>query len=169
MNIYLIGYMGSGKTTLGMRLARLLDMQFIDMDKYLEHRQQRSIPDIFREEGENAFRIIERQTLHELAARSNQVVATGGGSPCFFDNMDTMNASGTAIYIKVSAAELARRLAHSREERPLVKGKSGEELRALIVEMLNKRTPFYSKAKLTVEGDRLTAEDILAAIQHALR
>ncbi len=91
MRIFLIGYMGSGKSTLGRRLAKHLNLQFVDMDHYIEERNYKTIPQIFAEEGEAEFRKKERKALEELSEFTNIIIATGGGAPCFFDNIDIMN------------------------------------------------------------------------------
>jgi shikimate kinase len=146
MRIYLIGYMGSGKSTLGKRLAKHLGMQFIDMDHYLEKRYCKTVPQIFAEEGEDEFRKKERKILEELSGFANVVVATGGGAPCFFDNMEVMNRTGKTIYLNIDPSILALRLMDSKIDRPLIRGKSKMELIAFIDESLRLRSPYYSKA-----------------------
>lgn len=147
MRIYLIGYMGSGKSHLGWKLATHLGLQFVDMDNYLEERNCKTIPQIFAEEGEAEFRKKERKSLEELSEFTDLVIATGGGAPCFFDNIDLMNETGETIYLNIDPAILADRLLKSKTERPLIKGKSREELVAFIDETLKKRDQFYSQAK----------------------
>lgn len=164
MRIYLIGYMGCGKSTLGKRLAKHLNLQFVDMDHYIEMRNHKTVPQIFAEEGEAEFRKKERKALEELADFSDIVIATGGGAPCFFDNIELMNSTGTTIYMNIDPAILADRLMHSKTERPLIKGKSKEELTDFIDEMLKKRNPFYSLAKFEI-----TEPDIdLSVIQNLI-
>jgi len=150
MRIYLIGYMGCGKSTLGRRLSKHLGLQFIDMDHYIEERNCKTIPQIFSEEGEAEFRKKERKALEELSQFTDIVIATGGGAPCFFDNIDLMNDSGKTIYMNIHPAILADRLLSSKTERPLIKGKSREELVAFIDETLKKRNEFYSQAKFQI-------------------
>lgn len=150
MRIYLIGYMGCGKSTLGKRLAKHLNLEFVDMDHYIEMRNHKSVPQIFAEEGEAEFRKKERKALEELSEFSDIVIATGGGAPCFFDNIDLMNHTGATIFMNIDPAILADRLIHSKTERPLIKGKSKEELIVFIDEMLAKRHPFYSQAKYEI-------------------
>jgi len=147
MRIYLIGYMGSGKSHLGWKLANHLGVQFVDMDNYIEERNCKTIPQIFAEEGEAEFRNKERKALEELSEFTDIVIATGGGAPCFFDNMDLMNETGQTIYLNIDPTILADRLMKSKNERPLIKGKSREELVAFIDETLHVRDNFYSKAK----------------------
>ncbi|MGE0018061.1 MAG: shikimate kinase [Draconibacterium sp.] len=164
MKIYLIGYMGCGKSTLGKRLAKHLNLQFVDMDHYIEMRNHKTVPQIFAEEGETEFRKKERKALEELADFSDIVIATGGGAPCFFDNIELMNNTGTTIYMNIDPAILADRLMNSKTERPLIKGKSKEELTYFIDEMLKKRGPFYSQAKFEI-----TEPDIdLSVIQNLI-
>ncbi len=159
MRIYLVGYMGSGKSTLGRKLSEEMDIQFIDMDDYIEERNHKTIPQIFAEEGENAFREKERMALEELSEFTDVVVATGGGAPCFFDNMELMKKSGITIFLNIDPEILAERLLDSKIDRPLIRGKSREELTAFINESLQKRLPFYKKAHLQlIKPDADTAE-----------
>ena len=108
--VFLIGYMGAGKTTVGRLLARRAGLTFIDLDHYIESRFHKAVPAIFAEKGEAAFRDMERRMLHEVAEFEDVLVSTGGGAPCFFDNMAFMNTHGTTVYLKVSVEELANRL-----------------------------------------------------------
>lgn len=150
MRIYIIGYMGCGKSTLGKRLAKELEFQFIDMDTYIEERNFKTIPQIFTDYGEEGFRKIEKKALNELSVFSNVVIATGGGAPCFFDNMDVMNETGVTIFLNIDPQILAERLINSKTERPLIKGKSKEELVIFIDETLQKRMVFYKKAQIHI-------------------
>ncbi|MDX1283623.1 MAG: shikimate kinase [Draconibacterium sp.] len=150
MRIYLIGYMGCGKSTLGRKLAKHLDLQFIDMDHYIEERNYKTIPQIFAEEGEDEFRKKERKALEELSEFTDIVIATGGGAPCFFDNIDLMNNTGKTVYLNIHPKILADRLLKSKTERPLIKGKSKEELITFIDETLKKRNTFYTQAKYQI-------------------
>lgn len=146
MRIYLIGYMGCGKSTLGRRLSEYAGLQFIDMDHYIEERNCKTIPGIFAEEGEDEFRKKERKALEELSEFTDIVIATGGGAPCFFDNIDVMNKTGKTIYLNIAPEILADRLMNSKTERPLIKGKSRDELVIFIDETLRKRNEFYKQA-----------------------
>ena len=150
MRIYLIGYMGSGKSHLGRKFSKHLGLQFVDMDHYIEERNYKTIPQIFAEEGEAEFRKKERKALEELSEFSDIVIATGGGAPCFFDNIDLMNNSGKTIYLNIDPKILAFRLMKSKTERPLIKGKSKEELVSFISETLAKRNDFYKQAKYQI-------------------
>lgn len=150
MRIYLIGYMGCGKSTLGRRLSDFLGLQFVDMDHYIEMRNHKTIPQIFAEEGESEFRLKERKALDELSEFTDTVIATGGGAPCFFDNIDLMNKTGKTIYLNIDPSILAERLLKSKTERPLIKGKSKEQLVAFIDETLKKRNHYYKQAAIEI-------------------
>jgi shikimate kinase len=153
MRIYLVGYMGCGKSTIGRKLAHLLSLNFIDLDKYIEERYFKTIPIIFEEEGEKGFREKERSALLEVSEFEDVIVGTGGGTPCFFDNMEVMNISGITIYISPDIETLANRILKSKNERPLVSGKSKEDLVVFINEALKKRSPFYEQAKIIIRGE----------------
>jgi shikimate kinase len=169
MRIYLIGYMGCGKSTIGRKLSAFLGLNFIDLDKYIEERYFKTIPVIFAEEGEAAFREKERNSLNEVSQFENVVIGTGGGAPCFFDNMDMMNKSGITIYIAPDNEVLAGRLLKSKTERPLIAGKSKEELTTFIADALQKRGPYYEKAKIIIRGkNELNPEEVVTEINKHL-
>ncbi len=161
MNIFLIGFMGSGKTTIGKKLARQLNMDFIDMDDYIENVSGKTIAKIFEEEGEASFRQMEKNTLKELFQLDNKIIATGGGTPCFFDNMEQMNKNGMTFYLQMTPKALADRLVHGMEKRPLVKNKSRHELEDFITETLEKRKSFYSQAQHYISALNMKVEDFL--------
>lgn len=166
--IFLIGYMGAGKTTVGKDLAKRLKLSFIDLDCYIEARYHRTVGQIFAEKGEEAFRDIERRMLREVAMFEDVLISTGGGAPCFFDNMEFMNEVGTTVYLKVSVEELAKRLETCKTTRPVLKGRSGDELRAFIGESLEKRTPHYTKASIVFEAEVMLTEADVHNISEAL-
>ncbi|MEI7524505.1 MAG: shikimate kinase [Mariniphaga sp.] len=153
MKIYLIGYMGCGKSTIGRKLADLMGISFVDLDKFIEERYFKSVPAIFAEEGEERFREKERAALLEVSEFEDIVIGTGGGAPCFFDNMEVMNLRGITVYISPDTEVLATRLIKSKTERPLIVGKSYEDLVLFINEALKKRAPFYEKAKIIIRGE----------------
>lgn len=144
--ILLVGFMAAGKTTLGKALAKDLGLQFVDLDLYIESRYHATVSQIFAERGEEGFRQIERNMLHEVAEFEDVIIATGGGTPCFFDNMEYMNAQGTTVFLDASVDVIFTRLTIARTQRPLVDGKTDEELRSYITETLNRRLPYYSRA-----------------------
>ena len=136
-----------GKTTVGKALAKELNCNFYDLDWYIEERFHTKVSRIFAEEGEQRFRDLERRMLREVAAFEDIVLSCGGGTPCYFDNMEYMNSVGETFYLKASPETILQHLALSRGERPLLKGKSPEELREFIVKQLDERSPFYEQAR----------------------
>lgn len=154
MLIYLVGYMYSGKTTIGRELASRLGYQFLDLDQYFEERYHTSIPLFFSRYGEQAFRIIERQMLHSTAEMDNTIVSTGGGTPCHFDNMEWINSHGTSIHLHTSVETLLSRAASSRKVRPILADKTEEEREAFVRQQLALRQPYYSQAQLLFDTDK---------------
>ncbi|MDR1632933.1 MAG: shikimate kinase [Dysgonamonadaceae bacterium] len=167
---FLIGYMGSGKTTVGKQLARELNLQFMDLDLFIENRYHKSISAIFEEKGEAAFRKIERKALMEMLDFENVVISTGGGTPCFFDNIDLMNQSGITIYLKVSVDELVERLKNAKQKRPLIKNKDSEEIKDYITANLGKREQFYNQATFIFESNNFfTNENFKDKIERLIK
>lgn len=165
MRIYLIGYMGSGKSTLGRGLAKRLNLSFIDMDDYIEERNFRTISQIFKQDGEEGFRKLEEKALLELSEFEDVVIATGGGAPCFFNNIDVIKRTGKSLYLNGTPRVLAQRLLKSKIERPLIKGKSEDELIAFIDETLSKREKWYKQAEIVLDFDHnLSDDEVYAAI-----
>jgi shikimate kinase len=165
MRIFLIAYMGCGKSTVGWELAQALNLEFIDMDSYIEARNLRTIPEIFAQDGEDGFRRIEQKALQELVGFEDVVIATGGGAPCFFDNMQVMKQNGKTMYLNGSPRILAERLLQSKTERPLIKGKSEAELVAFIGETLAKRSSWYTQADVVLNFDHdISTEEALLAL-----
>ena len=157
--IILIGYMGAGKTTKGRALSKELGLPFYDLDWYIESRRHKTVSEIFAEQGEEAFRQIEHNMLHEVAEFEDVIISCGGGTPCFFDNMDYMNQQGQVVYLKASPEVLHKHLLMGKGERPLLKGKSEEELITFIREQLEKREPFYTKAQYIFDVDVMDNND----------
>ena len=124
--IILIGYMGAGKTTVGKALSKELNIPFYDLDWYIESRRHKTVPQLFSEVGEEGFRKIEYNMLHEVAEFEDVVISCGGGTPCFFDNIDYMNQQGDVIYLKADPEVLYKHLLMGKTERPLLKGKTPE-------------------------------------------
>lgn len=153
--IFLIGYMGAGKTTLGRSLAEVMGLEFIDLDHFIEARQHKTVKEIFAEVGEEGFRKIERASLEEVAQYENVVISLGGGTPCFFDNMDLVNRSGVSVYLKPSEEVLLMRLIKGKHKRPLLADKSDDQILQFIREQLAWREPYYLKASLVFEASHL--------------
>lgn len=153
--ILLIGFMAAGKTTLGKALARDLGLQFVDLDHYIENRYCCTVSQLFAERGEEEFRKIERKILHEVAEFEDVIISTGGGTPCFFDNMDYMNKQGITVFLEASVDVIYTRLTIARTQRPLVANKTADELRQYITDMLERRAPYYTQAKHTFCANRL--------------
>lgn len=149
--IILIGYMGSGKTTVGKALSKETGMMFYDLDWYIESRMRKTVAQIFAEKGEEGFRKIEHNMLHEVAEFENVIISCGGGTPCFFDNIDYINQQGEVVYLKATPEVLYRHLLMGKVERPLIKNKTPEELIAYITEQVAQREVFYKKARYTLD------------------
>lgn len=153
--IIIVGYMGSGKTTVGKALSKDMGIPFYDLDWYIESRMRKTVAQIFAERGEEGFRKIEYNMLHEVAEFEDVIISCGGGTPCFFDNMDYMNGQGETVYLKASPEVLYGHLKMGKTERPLLKNKTPEEMQVFIAEQLEKREPYYSKAKHTLDVNLL--------------
>lgn len=158
--------MGSGKSTLGRALGKATGMQFIDLDIYIESRFHANIRDIFAQKGEDGFRDIECRMLREVSTFEDVIIACGGGTPCFFDNMETMNRAGLTVFLEASHMRLLERLKLGRMRRPLIAAMSDDELSAYIAEALSRRMLHYSRAAQTFPSDRLeTAEQIAESVR----
>ena len=151
IRIILIGYMGAGKTTVGKALAKELGITFYDLDWYIESRMRKTVAQIFAERGEEGFRKIEYNMLHEVAEFEDVIISCGGGTPCFFDNMDYLNQQGQVVYLKAEPEVLYNHLVMSKNDRPLLRGKTPEQLITFIREQLEKRELFYTKAKYILD------------------
>jgi shikimate kinase len=158
--IFLIGFMGCGKTTIGRKLASRLDCAFVDLDHLFEAREGMTIARYFELYGEERFRQEESAVLKDTGYPDRAVVATGGGLPCFFDNMEWMKAKGTTVYIKLPPRVLADRLQNADIERPVLQQKTGDDLVAHIELKLAEREPYYSRANVIADGLSLTAEKL---------
>lgn len=153
--LFIIGYMGCGKTTFGRALSQATGLRFIDLDEYIEQRQNSSVKDIFRDHGEEGFRRIERDMLLEVCRMQDCIVSCGGGTPCFFDNISIINRFGNSLWLKASEEVLFSRLIRKRDKRPLLAGRSDDEIRSIISSQLQARSPFYSRASFSWQGDSL--------------
>jgi shikimate kinase len=164
--IYLIGFMGSGKTTLGKKLASNLRWTFIDLDRIIENETGLKIPEIFSSKGEAYFRAAETEALRSMDQRDRVVISTGGGAPCSDRNMDFMNGSGLTIYLKLSPDTLYGRLKRSSGERPLLKDLGSEELYDFIVRKLREREKWYSMASLIIDGDNSEIGELVSQVKN---
>ncbi len=160
MTIFLVGYMGCGKSTLGKKLAININHDFIDLDNYIEENEGRTIKDIFADDGEDYFRKLERVYLHKVIDTENVIISVGGGTPCFFDNMDQMNDYGLTIYINMHPKALVPRLKLSELYRPLIDNMEGEELLDYVYKTLREREGFYHKAHKVVAGYDLSVKKL---------
>ena len=162
--------MGAGKTTAGKNLAKKLDCTFCDLDHYIESRYQKTVSQIFDEFGEEKFREIERKMLEEVSDFENIVIATGGGTPCFFENIELMNNKGLTIYLHASSDILSKRLMLAKEKRPLIANKTEEELIIFVQEALDKRDIHYNKSHIKCKSENIvTIEEIDAFVDVILR
>lgn len=162
--IFFTGFMGCGKTTWSRKLAAHLGYDFIDLDHLLEEQAGMTIAEYFTSYGEEAFRILESEVLKQTAYSNNTVISTGGGLPCFFDNMSWMNAHGKTVYIKLSPKTLVDRLEKGKAKRPLLRDKHGDELLAFITEKLAEREGYYLQADYIADGISLSVEGLEALI-----
>jgi len=156
--IFFTGFMGCGKTTWSRKLAAHLGYDFIDLDQLLEEQAGMTIAEYFASYGEEAFRILESEVLKQTAYSNNTVISTGGGLPCFFDNMNWMNAHGKTVYIKLSPKTLVDRLEKGKAKRPLLRDKHGDELLAFITEKLAEREDYYLQSDYIADGISLSVE-----------
>ena len=160
--IFITGYMASGKTTFGKALARATGLQHIDLDFFIEQRFRCKIKDIFAQKGEAEFRKIEGNLLREVGEFSDVIISCGGGTPCFGDNMDYMNSRGMTVCLKASDDVIADRIIAAGDKRPLMAGKSRDEILLSIKEHMAVRAPFYDKSRIIISGDRLESKSQIA-------
>lgn len=161
--------MGSGKSTIGRKLASYLHYEFVDLDKLIERKAGMSIADYFNKHGEESFRELERDTLQQTIFSEDSVIATGGGVPCYFDNMDWMYKEGKVVYLSMDPKALADRLKHSKVSRPLIKDLDQDQLIEFITQKLKSRDVFYQKAHCIVSGLDLTAEKLASYLELRLK
>ncbi|MFZ4520391.1 MAG: shikimate kinase [Bacteroidales bacterium] len=166
VRIYLIGYMASGKSNFGRLLATKLGYAFIDLDYLFEERFRISVLDFFEKYDEQVFRKIERSLLHETLDMEDIVISTGGGTPCFFDNMDFIKYSGTSIYLYWTVPALVQRLRMVKRKRPLLKDVPPSDLEDKVIVHLAQRELFYTRADYTVQGEGFDLENLLKIISN---
>ena len=159
IRVFLMGFMGAGKTTLGKALAKDLDVSFVDLDQYIERRYLKSVSQIFATRGEQGFREIESRMLREVGEFDDVIVSCGGSTPLIGDNMDFMLEHGQTVYLKCENDTLLRRLKSARSQRPLIASKTDDELAAFIESETKRREPGYLRAEYICPGDRLESRD----------
>jgi shikimate kinase len=157
--------MGCGKSTLGKKLANELNFKFVDLDDYIESESGKTIAQLFNALGEEGFRKLETKAVETSCNWENTIIATGGGAPCFHSNMQIMNASGITVYIKLSPEQLTERLEDGKAHRPLLKGKSQQEVLAFIEDKLKQRESFYKQAQYTIEGLSISTQKVVEVLQ----
>ena len=162
VRVFLMGFMGAGKTTLGKALAAHLGVSFIDLDQYIESRFMKSVSQIFATRGEQGFREIESRLLREVGEFDNVIVSCGGSTPLIGDNMDYMLSQGQTVYLKCSNETLLSRLKTARSQRPLIASKTDDELAQFIESETKRREPGYLRAEFICPGDRLESRDQIA-------
>ncbi|MCC6385513.1 MAG: shikimate kinase [Bacteroidia bacterium] len=167
MVVYLLGFMGCGKTRLGKKLAVKLNYEFVDTDHEIENKLGITLSELFtKQEGESCFRNQEAALLNSVSkSQRNLVVATGGGTPCFFDNMKIINTTGFSVYIKLQPQSIYHRLRQNKLQRPLISNLQDTELRSFIKDNLQQRQVFYSQAHLTVKGEDLKPEALFDTLK----
>jgi len=166
MNLYLIGYMGSGKSSVGKRMANRLGLELVDLDTLIEEYAKAPITDIFKESGEESFRALEVHMLDRILKEENKVVATGGGTPCHSDNLEKMLDKGFVVFLDLDVHKIVKRVSQGKQNRPLVAGKPVKDLRVYVRDHLESRLPYYRQAHLTVDADRINAK-VLDTIKDA--
>lgn len=167
--IIIIGYMGSGKTTVGHALSQELGLPFYDLDWYIETRMHRTVKQIFDEKGEEGFRKIEHNLLHEVAEFEDVIISCGGGTPCFFDNIDYINRQGETVYLKCTTNVLYKHLKMGKTVRPLLLNKTSDEVKTFIEAQLKQREPFYAKAKHIVDVSLMDNKEKIKTTVDAIR
>ena len=166
--VYIIGFMGSGKTTAGEKLASLLGWSFVDLDEEIEKNEGKTIPQIFLQNGEDHFRAVETEVLRSISTGKNTIISTGGGSPCHDDNMDFMLRTGVTVYLKMTPSQLAARLLNEKGDRPLLKNIPDDKLVVFIGEKLKQRERWYSRSNIIINGMDLDIKDLYAAVKTSL-
>jgi shikimate kinase len=166
VKIYLIGLPGSGKSTLGKQLASVLNLTFIDLDEAITARAGLTIPELFQQQGETYFRELEASLLRETSANENFVMATGGGTSCFYEGISFMNSQGVTVYLDVDVATIASRMKESEiAGRPLLNSQTVEDLIIRLKSLHDQRHVYYGQSKIRLSGNALRVEDILAALE----
>ena len=163
--IYIVGYMGAGKTTTARRLANQLGWEVVDTDDMFEVKYKISVCDFFHKYDEPLYRKLESEVLKETENLENVVISTGGGTACYFDNMEWMNRHGLTVFLRISEKAVVDRLLHAKRKRPLAVGKSEEELAEFVAQHYTSRLSFYEQAKITVKSEDLDLVNLMEKIK----
>jgi shikimate kinase len=167
MKLFLIGFMGSGKSYWGKRLSKKLSIPFFDLDEKIEEHAGKTIPQIFAEQGEEQFRLLEKEVLYLLnESHESFVMATGGGTPCFYNNIDYLKKNGTVVWFNCSVDCLFRRLIEEKDKRPLIRDIPDSQLKSFIVKKFSNRKIFYQQAHVIINEDDTSLEKMLERIFH---
>lgn len=164
MRYFIIGFKNSGKTTFGRSLAHRLKLDFLDLDEYIEQKEKTGIPELYSKLGETGFRKLEWKALKEVIHSDHIVISTGGGAPCNCDNMSLMEKYGHVIYLRVSNETLIARLKHAVKDRPIVLGKTEEELRQYVADLRERCEHHYNRAEYIVDGEIPDIEKVAAML-----
>jgi len=168
MKIFFIGFMGSGKTHWGKQLSVKLHLPFFDLDEQITSHEEKPIPEIFSDNGEEYFRLLEKDILHIITeSHENFVMACGGGTPCYYNNIDYMNQSGTTIWINTSIDVLFQRLIKEKQQRPLIKNLSNDQVRGFIIKKFSDRKIYYEQADIILDEDPVRLQNLVERIFHA--
>ena len=168
MRIYLIGFMGSGKTHWGRLLSTKLTLPFFDLDKQIVDEEKKSIVEIFEQKGEEYFRMLEKEALYILTeSHESFVMACGGGTPCYFNNIDYMNNNGTTVWLNTRLDVLFNRLLQEKESRPLLKSLTDAQLKQFILKKFSERRIYYEQANLVIEESEASVDLLIQHIMHA--
>lgn len=168
MKIFLIGFMGSGKTHWGRLLSNKLQIPFFDLDEQIVASEGKPINEIFAGEGEEYFRLLEKDTLHIITeSHESFVMATGGGTPCYFNNVEYMNQSGTTFWISTPIDVLFERLVKEKKNRPLLKNLEDNQIKSFIIKKFSDRKIYYEQASVIIDEDSKVLEKIVEKVFHA--
>ena len=167
--IFLVGFMGCGKSTVGRKMAALGGYSFVDLDEVVAERAGMTVQEIFATQGEGEFRRLEREAIEQLSLQERTIVATGGGAPCYGDNMQLLSERGTTVYLKMSALRLRDRLLHVRVPRPKVAGLAPEELLDYVSTLLAEREPYYMQSRIIVDCDNVSSDRVVGRLRYLLK
>ena len=168
MRIFLIGFMGSGKTHWGKILSRQTGLPYFDLDEVIVLSEKKSVQQIFHDSGEEYFRVKEQEVLEALAEdHENLIISTGGGTPCFFNNIDFMKQQGRVVWLNTAVDVLVERLLKQKHSRPLIRNISDTDLKSFIIKKLQDRKMYYEQAHVMLHEETITIESLLKSLQDA--